>query len=107
MTPESCVPCRSDLPPLTREECEKKLLPLPQWKLDDEARSISRRIACKDFQAALDIACRIGNLAEEMGHHPVLTVGWGFCSVKFKTAKINGLHNNDFVMAAHVDHLIK
>ncbi|GAB4268725.1 MAG: 4a-hydroxytetrahydrobiopterin dehydratase [Candidatus Rifleibacteriota bacterium] len=100
---EKCVPCSSNLPPLSREECQKYLLNLPGWELDEEAKAISKKFVFKNFISAMEFANKVGDLAEEMGHHPVLTVGWGFCRVKFKTSKINGLHGNDFVMASLVD----
>jgi len=102
---EKCIPCSSDFKPLSRDKCVEFLATLPDWELDEEALSISRKFKFKDFKQAILFAEKVGELAEEMGHHPVLTVGWGFCTVKFKTSKINGLHSNDFVMAAHVDQL--
>lgn len=105
MNNQKCVPCSSDFEPLTREKCEQYLTDLPEWLLDDEAKSISRRFRHKNFAQAMAFADHVGRLAEEMGHHPVLTVGWGFCTVKFKTTKIDGLHGNDFIMAAMVDKL--
>jgi len=101
----TCVPCSSDAEPLSREACETYLTGLPEWQLDSEAREITRKFVFKDFAGAMSFAVKVGRLADEMGHHPVLTIGWGFCKVKFKTSKINGLHKNDFVMAAHVNHL--
>lgn len=100
-----CEPCNSSMPKLSRDECQKYLKDLPEWELNDEASEISRRFSFKNFVAAMSFAGKVGELAEEMGHHPVLTVGWGFCTVRFKTAKIGGLHQNDFIMASQVDKL--
>ncbi|EKD83357.1 MAG: pterin-4-alpha-carbinolamine dehydratase [uncultured bacterium] len=102
---KKCVPCNSDFKPLVREKCEEYLVDLPAWELEDEARAIGKKYTFKDFVAAMNFASKVGELAEKMGHHPVLTVGWGFCRVRFKTSKINGLHANDFVMAALVEKL--
>jgi 4a-hydroxytetrahydrobiopterin dehydratase len=107
MATERCIPCSSDLPPLDKEKCEMYLADLPAWQLDEDAKSVFRKFSFKNFALALKFADQVGELAEEMGHHPVLTVGWGFCRVRFKTAKIGGLHTNDFIMAAHVDELLK
>lgn len=100
-----CVPCSSDVPPLDREACEAYLAGLPEWQLDADTTEIARKFVFKDFSQAMSFAVKVGRLCDEMGHHPVLTVGWGFCRVRFKTSKINGLHKNDFVMAAHVNRL--
>lgn len=105
MTEHHCVPCSSETEPLGKEACEAYLSGLPEWQLDPEGKEISRRFDFKDFALAMNFAVKVGRLAEEMGHHPVLTIGWGFCKVRFKTSKINGLHKNDFVMATHVNRL--
>lgn len=102
---QKCVPCNSDLPPLGKAKCEEYLIKLPEWELDDEARAIARKYVFKNFAQAMEFATGVGRLAEEMGHHPVITLGWGFCRVLFKTTKINGLHANDFVMAELVEKL--
>lgn len=100
-----CEPCNSSMPKLSRDECENYLKDLPEWVLHEEATEISRRFAFKNFVAAMDFAGKVADLAEEIGHHPVLTVGWGFCKVRFKTSKIGGLHKNDFIMASLVNKL--
>jgi len=33
-------------------------------------------------------------------------VGWGYCTVRFQTHAIRGLHENDFIMAAKVSRLV-
>jgi len=103
--PTKCVPCSSDLPPLDPAKCQEYLGDLPGWELEDDAHAIVRKFSFKNFVQAMEFATKVGSLAEEMGHHPVLTIGWGFCRVRFKTSKINGLHANDFVMAGLVDKL--
>lgn len=105
MTEHRCVPCSSDAEVLSKEACETYLTGLPDWQLDPDAHEITRKFIFKDFVLAMDFAAKVGRLAEEMGHHPVMIIGWGFCQVKFKTMKINGLHKNDFVMATHVNRL--
>ena len=48
---------------------------------------------------------RLVALAEEEGHHPDITFGWGYATVSLHTHKIKGLHENDFIMAAKLDGL--
>ena len=48
--------------------------------------------------------CKQGrNLAEEQGHHPDITFGWGYCSIKIFTHAIKGLAESDFILAAKID----
>jgi 4a-hydroxytetrahydrobiopterin dehydratase len=51
----------------------------------------------------LDFTIRIGELAEQEDHHPVITTEWGRVTVTWWTHAIRGLHRNDFIMAAKSD----
>ena len=48
---------------------------------------------------------KVGVLAEREEHHPDIRFGWGYCTVELYTHKINGLHENDFIMAAKINSL--
>jgi 4a-hydroxytetrahydrobiopterin dehydratase len=56
-----------------------------------------------NFVEALEFVNRIGKLAEEEGHHPDIFLTWGKVRVELWTHKINGLSENDFIMAAKFD----
>ena len=56
-----------------------------------------------DFRKALDFVNRVGAIAEEQGHHPVLTFTWGKADITIYTHKINGLTESDFILAAKID----
>lgn len=102
---KSCEPCRGGVSPLTREEAETLLRETPGWDLEEDATKIRRRFRFRDFAQAMEFARKVGELAEEEGHHPDITLGWGYCVVVFHTHKIHALHENDFIMAAKVNAL--
>ena len=104
---KTCVPCQGGIPPLTGEEAENLLPNAEKWKLIDQNTKLQRNFSFDNFVEALDFVNQVGNLAEEEGHHPDITFGWGYCSVIFYTHKINGLHENDFIMAAKTNNLYK
>lgn len=54
----------------------------------------------KDFAEALAFTNKVGQIAEEEGHHPSILTEWGGVTVTWWTHKIKGLHRNDFIMAA-------
>jgi 4a-hydroxytetrahydrobiopterin dehydratase len=58
-------------------------------------------------QEALSFIARVGEVAEAEGHHPDIRFGWGYATVSLQTKKIDGLHDNDFIVAAKIDHLLK
>jgi len=53
----------------------------------------------------LSFVQQVGELAEEQGHHPDLSFGWGYATISLRTKKIKGLHENDFIMASRIDQL--
>ncbi|NLJ99179.1 MAG: 4a-hydroxytetrahydrobiopterin dehydratase [Tissierellia bacterium] len=60
----------------------------------------------KNFKDALDFTNKVGSLAEEEGHHPDIYLSWGKVVIKLWTHKIDGLHKNDFILAAKIDEII-
>lgn len=59
----------------------------------------------KDFREALAFTNRVGELAENQGHHPDIYLAWGKVQLKIWTHKIDGLTESDFVFAAKADQL--
>lgn len=98
-----CVPCLGGVPPLTRSEAEQFYKDIPEWTLAADNHDIRRRYTFADFAHALAFVNAVGALAEEEGHHPDITFGWGYAEVLLYSHKINGLHENDFIMAAKVE----
>jgi 4a-hydroxytetrahydrobiopterin dehydratase len=100
---KTCTPCRGGIPPMPRVDAEQLLADTPGWSLNAEATRIERRFTFDDFAGALAFVEKVAALAEEEGHHPDISFGWGYCTVVFYTHKIKGLHENDFIMAAKVN----
>lgn len=98
---EKCVPCESGGKPLPREEVNRYLLELPEWKLEDDL--IMRTFSFIDFAAAISFVNKIGEIAEDEGHHPDICFGWGYVKVTLFTHAVKGLSRNDFIMAAKID----
>ena len=49
------------------------------------------------FKKALNFTNLVGKIAEEEGHHPDISLGWGYCLVMIHTHAIKGLSINDFI----------
>ena len=88
------------------EEAGRMIAYIPGWTLEEEAKGIRREFRFRNFAEAMRFAWQVGELAETEGHHPDLSVGWGYCTVRFQTHAIRGLHENDFIMAAKVSRLV-
>ncbi len=98
----NCVPCRGDTPPLKGEELDDLRRQVPDWEVVEE-HHLRRAFKFKNFREALRFVNRVGELAEEQGHHPDISFGWGYAEVTVFTHKIDGLTESDFVFAAKVD----
>jgi 4a-hydroxytetrahydrobiopterin dehydratase len=98
----NCVPCRGDTPPLKGEELEGLRQQVPDWEIVEE-HHLRRTFKFKNFREALGFVNKVGELAEEQGHHPDISFGWGYAEVTVFTHKIDGLTESDFVFAAKVD----
>ncbi len=105
LTAKKCTPCQGGIPPMTVKVAEKYLDEAPGWELQDNATKLKRTFKFGNFMEALSFTQHVGEMCEEEGHHPDITVGWGYSRVVFQTHKINGLHENDFIMAAKVNRL--
>ena len=99
-----CVPCRGGVPPLQGDELKELAEQLPGWEVID-GHHLQRTYKFKDFREALDFVNRVGELAEEQGHHPDICFGWGKADISIWTHKIDGLTESDFVLAAKIEKL--
>jgi 4a-hydroxytetrahydrobiopterin dehydratase len=99
-----CVPCRGGVPPLKGEELETLNAELDTWTVVEE-HHLNKVFKLGDFQEALAFVNRVGELAEEQGHHPDICFGWGRVEITIWTHKIDGLTESDFILAAKIDAL--
>jgi len=101
-----CVPCQGGIPPLKGAELQSFYQDLNNgWEVVEE-HHLKKRFKFPEFKSALGFVNKVGALAEEIGHHPEITFGWGFAEIQVYTHKINGLHEADFVFAAKTDQLL-
>lgn len=107
LTGERCTACRKDSPRVTDAE-QAELKPfIPDWEVNevDGVPRLERTYRFKTYPEALDFTRRVGEAAEEEGHHPVMTVEARRVRVSWWTHAIHWLHRNDFIMAAKTDEI--
>jgi len=105
LSEKECVPCKGVVPPLKGQalaELQRKLG--GGWNVVNE-HHLEKEFTFKDFREALAFTNRLGDLAEEQGHHPDIYLAWGKVRVTIWTHKIDGLTESDFVMAAKIEEL--
>jgi 4a-hydroxytetrahydrobiopterin dehydratase len=93
------------VPPLGGAEIRKLLGQLGGgWTASGE-HHLEKEYKFDDFLQALAFTNRVGELAEEQGHHPDVYLAWGKVKLTLWTHKIDGLTESDFILAAKADEL--
>jgi 4a-hydroxytetrahydrobiopterin dehydratase len=91
------------MPLLSNDEIERRLDDLPEWRRDGDA--IKRQFKFGDFTGSVDFVNRIAPPAEEMSHHPDISISWNKVDLTLSTHSEGGLTENDFELAARIDSL--
>jgi 4a-hydroxytetrahydrobiopterin dehydratase len=99
-----CEPCKAGTPALAGAERDHLLSQLSGWSIE-EGKRLAKEYRFPDFRQALGFVNRVGELAEEQGHHPDLELGWGRVKITLWTHSIGGLSESDFILAAKADRL--
>ena len=107
LSSEKCTACRQDSPLLTAEETQHLQLQVRNWGLVERPSILRLESSFRfsNFAEALNFTNCVGALAEAKGHHPAILTEWGQVTVTLWTHAIQGLHRNDFIMAAKIDSL--
>jgi 4a-hydroxytetrahydrobiopterin dehydratase len=89
---------------LTAQEISTHLGALPEWRVEEGV--LTRTFRFKDFPAALVFVNRVGERAEEAGHHPDIDIRYNRVRLGLITHDSGGLTAKDFELAAIVDRLV-
>ncbi len=100
-----CEACNPNATRLGEDEIQDLLPEINDWQLKivDAIPHLSRVYRFKNFAKALEFTNAVGEIAEEVGHHPALLTEWGRVTVEWWSHEIDGLHKTDFILAARTD----
>lgn len=105
LSKKKCTPCKGGVPPLEEKEINQYLSKLNAWQVVG-LHHLSKIFSFPDFKSALAFVNQIGEITEEENHHPIINFTWGKVEISIWTHKINGLHENDFILASKIDTII-
>lgn len=102
---ENCERVDKKSAALSPEEIQTFLERVPGWQLitRDGTSVLNKTFKFQNFNSALSFTNHIGQQAEDQDHHPTIITEWGQVTVTWWTHVVNGLHRNDFIMAARTD----
>ena len=101
---KKCVPCEGGVDPCPLPFITEQLEKLPGWYLTHDNRRIRKDWTMKNFVEGLAFFEAVGKVAEEEAHHPDLHLeSYKEVWIELWTHAINGLCENDFIVAAKID----
>jgi 4a-hydroxytetrahydrobiopterin dehydratase len=101
----TCIPCQGGVPALNSSEIiEYKKLVSEQWIVED-SKQLLKEFKFDIYLDAIEFSNKVAILSEDQGHHPFIHINYKIVKIILFTHKINGLHENDFLMASKIDNL--
>jgi len=105
---KKCVPCEGGILPFDISEIYKYQKKVDGWVVNANANKIyhlEKKFTFKDFINSKNFINKVGEISEEEGHHPDISFGWGYAKIVITTHAIEGLSENDFILAAKIDQI--
>ena len=106
---KKCIPCEGGVIPFDISEIHKYQKKVDGWNITKEKNEIFfliKKFTFKNFLESQKFVNIVGQISENEGHHPDILFGWGYAEIKITTHAIEGLSENDFILAAKIDQLI-
>ena len=103
LSKSKCEPCSGNTPKLNYEEISLYLSKLNNWSVNDNQEMIFKKFKFSNFKKAIFFANNVAEISEKEGHHPDISIGWGYCLIMLHTHAIKGLSINDFILASKID----
>ena len=103
---KKCIPCEGGIPSFDLKEIHKYLKKVDGWDVksnDDQSFFLIKEFKFKNFLESQKFVNDVGKISENEGHHPEILFGWGYAKISITTHAIEGLSENDFILAAKID----
>ena len=106
LSEKKCIPCEGVVLPFDISEIHKYQKKVDGWSIIKDEKNIyflEKKFKFKNFLESQKFVNRVGDLAEDQGHHPDIIFGWGYAKIQIFTHKIKGLVESDFILAAKIN----
>ena len=103
---KKCAPWEGGVIPFDISEIHKYQKKVDGWDIvkgEEEIYFLSKKFKFENFLKSQDFVNEVGKISEQEGHHPDILFGWGYAKVSITTHAIEGLSENDFILAAKID----
>jgi 4a-hydroxytetrahydrobiopterin dehydratase len=106
---KKCVPCEGGVSTLDLKEIHKYQKKVDGWdikKNENKIYFLEKNYKFKNFINSKNFIDKVGEISEDENHHPDIFFGWGYAKIMITTHAIEGLSENDFILAAKIDQII-
>jgi len=106
---KKCVPCEGGVSTFDFSEIHKYQKKVDGWEVIQNKKKIyflEKNFKFKDFKVTQNFINKVGDISENENHHPDILFGWGYAKISITTHAIEGLSENDFILAAKIDQII-
>ena len=109
---KKCVPCEGGILPFDISAIHKYQKKVDGWHVRENEKKIyflEKKFTFKNFVDSQgfinsqEFVNKVGKISEEERHHPDISFGWGYAKIIITTHAIEGLSENDFILAAKID----
>ena len=108
LTKKKCIPCEGGVIPFDISKIHKYQKKVDGWdvlKNEKNTFFLHKKFNFKNFLDSQEFINKVGRISEDEGHHPDISFGWGYAEIKITTHAIEGISENDFIIAEKIDHL--
>jgi 4a-hydroxytetrahydrobiopterin dehydratase len=95
--------------PFDISEIHKYQKKVDGWDVKENKKKIyflEKKFIFKNFITSQSFINKVGEISEKENHHPDIYFGWGYAKITITTHAIEGLSENDFILAAKIDQII-
>jgi 4a-hydroxytetrahydrobiopterin dehydratase len=89
---------------LSKDQIVFNLSKIPGWKLNMD--QIERQFRLSGFREAVSFVNQVAEYAEEMNHHPIITISYNQVGISLTTKEMGGLTGKDFALAQRINKLL-
>ena len=109
LSKKKCAPCEGGVIPFDISEIHKYQKKVDGWDIVKNNKGIyflEKNFLFDNFKNSQNFVNEVGKISEEEGHHPDINFGWWYAKINIATHAIEGLSENDFILAAKIDQII-
>lgn len=99
---KKCIPCEVGGTPMDANAVAIFVRDLKDWRVIENTK-ISKDFTFKNFKESMIFINQVADIAESEGHHPDIHVYYNKVKIELMTHEVNGLTENDFIIATKID----